>query len=115
MFNNLGWGESAVLLVLALLVFGPERLPRMAAQAARALRQFKQMAAGVTDDLKREIGAENVDIHGSIRSMDPRRLVDPRRLINDATGAAPRRTPAAAPGAGPAGPAAPAPFDPDAT
>jgi len=111
MFNNLGWGESAVLLVLALLVFGPERLPRMAAQAGRMVRQFKTMANGVTDDLKREIGAENLDFD-QIRSLDPRRMVDPRRLLDgldDEPG--PRRTPAgSALGAG-----QPAPFDPDAT
>jgi sec-independent protein translocase protein TatB len=113
-FNNLGWGESAVLLVLALLVFGPERLPRMAAQAGRMVRQFKQMANGVTDDLKREIGAENLDL-GELRSLDPRRMVDPRRLINDAVnpGSAPRRTASAGSAAGPS--PEPAPFDPDAT
>jgi len=110
-FNNLGWGESAVLLILALLVFGPERLPRMAAQAGRMIRQFKQMAAGVTDDLKREIGAENLDL-GKIRSMDPRTMIDPRRMLSDAMGDDPpaRRTPVASLPAG-----QPAPFDPDAT
>ena len=114
MFNNLGWGESAVLLVLALLVFGPERLPRMAAQAGRMVRQFKQMANGVTDDLKREIGAENLDL-AELRSMDPRRMVDPRRLINDAvdpgSGTTARRRPATTSLA----PDEAAPYDPDAT
>ncbi|HVE63040.1 MAG TPA: Sec-independent protein translocase protein TatB [Mycobacteriales bacterium] len=110
MFNNLGWGESAVLLILALLVFGPERLPRMAAQAGRMIRQFKQMAAGVTDDLKREIGAEDFDL-GKIRSMDPRTMIDPRRMLNDAIGDDPavRRTSESRPAG------QPAPFDPDAT
>ena len=40
MFENLGWGEIAVLLVLALFVFGPERLPGMAANAGRWLRKL---------------------------------------------------------------------------
>lgn len=113
MFNNLGWGESAVLLVLALLVFGPERLPRMAAQAGRMVRQFRMMANGVTDDLKREIGAENLDL-GDLRSLDPRRMVDPRKLINDAINPreTPRRTAAAASALAPD---QPAPYDPDAT
>ncbi|HVF20211.1 MAG TPA: Sec-independent protein translocase protein TatB [Mycobacteriales bacterium] len=113
MFNNLGWGESAVLLVLALLVFGPERLPRMAAQAGRMVRQFKQMANGVTDDLKREIGAEDLDF-AELRAMDPRRMVDPRRLINDAVN--PRETPLRTATATAAlAPGEAAPFDPDAT
>ena len=109
MFNNLGWGESAVLLVLALLVFGPERLPRMAAQAGRLVRQLKQMAAGVTDDLKREIGTEDFDLAGELRSLDPRRMVDPRRLLDDDD-----EVPAQARGAALAA-GEPAPYDPDAT
>lgn len=109
MFNNLGWGESAVLLILALLVFGPERLPRAAAQAGRLIRQLKLMAAGVTDDLKREIGTDALDLRGELRSLDPRRMVDPRALLDDdepPARAAPRSRVATG---------RPAPYDPDAT
>lgn len=112
MFNNLGWGESAVLLILALLVFGPERLPQMAAQAGRLVRQLKQMAAGVTDDLKREMGTDELDLVGELRSLDPRRMVDPRRLLDDDGPV--RRTAGVAAGAA-LSPGEPAPFDPDAT
>ena len=41
---DIGFGELLVLGVLALFVFGPERLPKVAAQAARALRDARTMA-----------------------------------------------------------------------
>ena len=44
--------EIAVVLLLALLVFGPSRLPEVGKQAARGLREFRQFQANVRDDLK---------------------------------------------------------------
>ncbi len=72
MFNNIGWGEMAVLLLLALLIFGPERLPRIAAQAGRAVRQFRTMASGLTDDLRSEMGTD----FDELRRLHPRRWLD---------------------------------------
>ena len=72
MFNNLGWAELAVLAVLAMLVFGPERLPKVAADAGRLVRELRKMARGVTSDLRTELG---VDID-EIRRLDPRRFFD---------------------------------------
>jgi sec-independent protein translocase protein TatB len=105
-FNNLGWGESAFLLLLALLIFGPERLPKMAAQAGRAVRQFRSMASGVTDDLKRELGDSGLDFREELRQLDPKRM-----LMDD--GPAPTPARARLPERLAAGQAAP--FDPDAT
>ena len=62
MFENLGWGEIAVLLVLALFVFGPERLPTLAAEAGRGLRKVRTYVKGMTDDLKTELGPELGDV-----------------------------------------------------
>lgn len=44
--------EIAVVLLVALLVFGPSKLPEVGKQAARGLREFKQFQANVRDDLK---------------------------------------------------------------
>ena len=98
MFSSLGWGEIMTLSVLALLIFGPERLPSIAAQAGRAIRQFRTMASGATEDLRREMGVE--DLRAELRELDPRRLLD--------DDPAPGVRPKLAPGE-------PAPFDPDTT
>jgi sec-independent protein translocase protein TatB len=98
-FNNLGWPEIAVLAVLAMLVFGPERLPKVAADAGRLIRELRRMASGVTNDLKSELG---VDLD-EIRRLDPRRFFDEDLMADE-----PKKEPALAQGERP-------PFDPDAT
>lgn len=73
MFNNLGWGEITVLLLLGLFVFGPERLPTIAAEAGRALRKLRGFAKGLTDDLKTELGPEVGDL--DLASLHPKAFV----------------------------------------
>lgn len=98
MFNNLGWAELAVLFVIGMLIFGPDRLPKVAADAGRLVRELRRMASGATKDLRDEFGVD----------IDEIRRLDPRRFFDDEPEAA---TPAAAslpPGERP-------PYDPDAT
>lgn len=73
MFNSLGWGEIALLAVLALVVFGPERLPGFAKDAAKALRSLRQTAQGARNQLKSELGPEFGDI--DLDSLNPRTFV----------------------------------------
>jgi len=47
-----------VLGVVALIVFGPERLPAMAAQAGRALRELRNLAEGAKSELQENLGPE---------------------------------------------------------
>ena len=100
MFDNLGWAELAVLAIVAMLVFGPERLPKVAADAGRLIRELRRMASGVSADLKSEMGID----------IDEIRRLDPRRFFDEADEAA--KPVAAGP---PLAPGEPAPFDPDAT
>ncbi|MFC6081400.1 sec-independent translocase [Sphaerisporangium aureirubrum] len=55
---GLGWAEVLALVVIALLVLGPEKLPQAAAQAGRALRQLRQMANNARTDLQDNLGPE---------------------------------------------------------
>jgi sec-independent protein translocase protein TatB len=79
-FESLGWGEILVLLVLALFVFGPERLPGMAADAGRSLRRLRTYVKGMTDDLKSELGPELGDV--DLASLHPRTFVQ-KHLFSD--------------------------------
>ncbi|MCL2193254.1 MAG: twin-arginine translocase TatA/TatE family subunit [Treponema sp.] len=45
---NLGIGQIVLLIVLALVLFGPKRLPEMGRAAGNALREFKAALNGVT-------------------------------------------------------------------
>lgn len=110
MFDHLGWAELAVLAVLALFVFGPDRLPKVAADAGRMLRQLRAMATGMTDNLKAELGPEVGDL--DLASLHPRTLVR-KHLLDDPTTV--DAEPAPRPSGPPLRPGEPAPYDADAT
>jgi TatA/E family protein of Tat protein translocase len=54
MFGTLGFQEIAVILVLALIIFGPRKLPEIGRQLGRSLGEFRR----ATNDLKRSIEQE---------------------------------------------------------
>lgn len=77
---GMGWPELFVIGVVAMLVFGPDKLPDLARQAGRFARTVKQMAENAKDDLGREIGQ---DFSGfNLRDLDPREVVR-RSLLDD--------------------------------
>jgi sec-independent protein translocase protein TatA len=47
MLPNVGIGEIALLLVVALLLFGPARLPEMARSLGKGIRDFKEAVGGI--------------------------------------------------------------------
>lgn len=73
MFGDVGLGEVAVLLVLALFIFGPERLPKMAAELGRGLRQVRRMAMNARRDLQDGLGPEMHDF--DFTDLNPRSFV----------------------------------------
>ncbi|RGE23764.1 twin-arginine translocase TatA/TatE family subunit [Leucobacter sp. wl10] len=70
-----------VIMVIAMFVIGPERLPVYAKKLGELVRSFKRMADGAKDRLKDEMGPEFEDVDW--RQLDPRQY-DPRRIIRDA-------------------------------
>lgn len=47
---NLGFGEIALIVFIALLLFGPKKLPELGKAAGKTLREFKQATKGILDD-----------------------------------------------------------------
>lgn len=117
MFNSLGWAEIAVILVVALFVVGPERLPGLAADAGRGLRTLRQFIKGMTDDLKGELGPEFADV--DLASLHPRTFVQKHLLADDDDTSTfdllDGKGPAVSSAGAPLGPGEPAPWDPDTT
>jgi sec-independent protein translocase protein TatB len=95
---DLSFTKLLVLAVIALVVFGPNELPKLAAQAGRALRDLRRIAEGAKNDLKEGLGPEFQDF--DFEDLNPRRFVQKHLLDEDATAAAPqtRMVPAAAAG-----------------
>lgn len=100
----MGWAEIGVILVVGLLVFGPERLPGMAKQAAQMIKTVRQMAENAKNDLGREMGQDFSGL--DLRDLDPREVV--RRHILEEESVAPATDRILRPGERP-------PFDDEAT
>jgi sec-independent protein translocase protein TatB len=118
---NIGLGELIVLLLLGVLIFGPDKLPRMARDAGRLVRQLRTMADGAKAGLRSELGEDFGDL--DLSDLNPRTFV--RRYVLDDDAAGPGATATAVAGVpaqtqahGTVRPLAPGehpPFDPDAT
>ena len=49
---NVGGGEILVILVIALIVLGPDRLPEYARQAGKYLNEFRRISSGFQDEIR---------------------------------------------------------------
>lgn len=58
MFFDLSPLEIVVLVGLAIVMFGPDKLPQAAASAARLLRQIRAFGENARNDLRNELGPE---------------------------------------------------------
>jgi sec-independent protein translocase protein TatB len=72
--------EFVLLLVIAVILFGPERLPDLARKAARLLRYLRTVAGNAQQQLSKELGPdfENVDF----RDLNPRAFVQ-KHLVDE--------------------------------
>jgi sec-independent protein translocase protein TatB len=66
--------------VIALVVFGPHELPKIAQQAGRALRDLRRIAEGAKADLREGLGPEFQDF--DFEDLNPRRFVQ-KHLLDD--------------------------------
>lgn len=73
--------EFIVLLAVAAIVLGPERLPHYAQQLTRLIRELRRMAQGASQQVRQELGPEFDEVDW--RKLDPRQY-DPRRIVREA-------------------------------
>lgn len=64
MFGSVGGGEILVLLVLALLLFGPRRLPKIGRTVGAALSEFRRATTDFKMNLEREVDLTDVKAAG---------------------------------------------------
>ena len=105
-----------ILAVIALVIFGPNELPKIASQAGRALRDLRKIAEGAKNDLKEGLGPEFTNFE--LDDLNPKRFVK-KHLFDDLNGESAQAA-AQSPRPGRANgtllaPGERPPFDPDAT
>lgn len=57
MLSNIGVPGLIIILVIALVVFGPKKLPELGKAVGQTLREFKNSTAGLIEDEKESIAA----------------------------------------------------------
>jgi sec-independent protein translocase protein TatB len=81
MFANVGWGEMLVLVVVGLVVLGPERLPGAIRWTSGALRQARDYLSGMTTQLREDIGPEFDDLRQPLSELQKLRGMTPRAAL----------------------------------
>jgi sec-independent protein translocase protein TatB len=80
---DLSFLKLLVLGVVALVVFGPERLPSLAAQAGQAIRELRRMAEGAKSDLQDSLGTDLSEF--DLADLNPRHFVR-KHLLDELSG-----------------------------
>lgn len=70
---GVGLGEMVVIVLVAIMVFGPDRLPVLAQQAGQFARKARDFANSARDELRDELGPDFSDLE--LRDLDPRTIV----------------------------------------
>ncbi|MEV0227511.1 sec-independent translocase [Streptomyces sp. NPDC050704] len=83
MFNDIGPLELVTLVVLAVLVFGPEKLPKMIQDVTRTIRKIREFSESAKADIRDELGPEFKDFE--FEDLNPKTFIR-KQLDNDELG-----------------------------
>ncbi|AVH61163.1 MULTISPECIES: sec-independent translocase [Streptomyces] len=83
MFNDIGPLELVTLVVLAVLVFGPEKLPKMIQDVTRTIRKIREFSESAKADIREELGPEFKDFE--FEDLNPKTFIR-KQLDNDELG-----------------------------
>jgi len=67
-FLGLGPGELLLILAIALIVFGPRRLPEIARALGKSIREFRQASGQFTEEISKELGLGEEQAEEDVRS-----------------------------------------------
>ncbi len=81
MFTNLSWEHILVLVVVGLVILGPERLPGAIRWTSNALRQARDYLSGVTTQLREDLGPEFDDLRAPLSELQKLRGMTPRAAL----------------------------------
>ncbi|MFE1584730.1 sec-independent translocase [Streptomyces sp. NPDC059402] len=83
MFNDIGALELVTLVVLAVLVFGPDKLPKVIQDVTRTIRKIREFSDSAKQDIRQELGPEFKDFE--FEDLNPKTFLR-KQLDNDELG-----------------------------
>jgi len=88
-FDSIGWGEIVVLALAGLFIFGPDRLPDLAKEAATALRHVRSALRDVRGQVDASLGDELAELRNlDLRRYHPKTFLREQLLKDDEPAAA---------------------------
>ena len=75
--------EFLVIILVAVIVVGPQRLPEYTRKLTQMVRQLRVFLDNARSQIAEEVGPEMADL--DLSSLDPRQY-DPRKIVRDALG-----------------------------
>jgi len=79
---DIGAGEFLGLAVLGLILFGPDRLPKVAVDAARFVRKLRIMYANASAELRNHVG-EDLQVLDDLREVRKITDLNPRNIVKN--------------------------------
>lgn len=73
MFNDIGALELVTLVILAVLVFGPDKLPKVIQDVSRFIRKVREFSDNAKEDIRSELGPEFKDF--DFEDLNPKKFV----------------------------------------
>ncbi|MGW0531745.1 sec-independent translocase [Streptomyces sp. NPDC003032] len=83
MFNDIGALEIVALVVLAVLIFGPDKLPKVIQDVSRTIRKIREFSDSAKADIREELGPEFKDFE--FDDLNPKKFIR-KQLDNDELG-----------------------------
>jgi len=84
-FDSIGWGEIVVLALAALFIFGPERLPHLAKDAAAGLKKVREAITGVRAQVDESLGDDLAGLRDlDLRKYHPKTFIRAQLFDDDA-------------------------------
>lgn len=77
---DVGAGEILALIILGVIIFGPEKIPEFSRKAARIVHYLRGVANQATDQIKGELGPEYADL--TLNDLNPKTFIQ-KHLLND--------------------------------
>jgi sec-independent protein translocase protein TatB len=115
-FSSIGWGEIIVVALAALFIFGPERLPHLAKDAAAGLKRVRTAITGVREQMNDSLGDDFSELRDlDLRKYHPRTFIRSQLFGDDDEPVVKAAAPMAAAVVRPRDRSTPPPYDPDAT
>lgn len=83
-FLGIGPGELLLILILALIIFGPRRLPEIGRALGKSIREFRQTSEELTEQFREELQAASDELQGASEALEGEKTEGGRESVEGA-------------------------------